>query len=385
VSTFQSAAEALDVYVAESGCPDGYLDFARFGPLLRSVASSVRRAVRITGREPHRYDYLAAREPAATRLLSQLTGFPQQQIALSPNTSTALFQVAFALPPGDLLVSPFEFPANIHPWRRAEGHGGPIVRWLQPQPGAVGVTPSHVRSAMTPDTVAVAVSAVDSAQGFAADLEGLRDAVGDRLLLVDGIQGFGAVDLPWEAADVVAAGGQKWLRAGWGTGFLACSARALDRLGDGLAGWTATNISPDPYNVDSFDDLRCDAQRFTMTSPDPVAVTGMVSALEILAGVGPAVIESRIRDLVGSCRSRLEMAGAAIHGPLTPQAGSGIVSFSVPGQPAGAVVKTLAVEGITVSERNGLVRASLHASTTEHALDRLSTIVGKLVSSASST
>jgi selenocysteine lyase/cysteine desulfurase len=385
VSTFQSPAEALDAYQAESGCPDGYLDFARFGPLLRSVASSVRRALRITEHEPHHYNDLAALGPAATRLVSELTGFSQTQIALSPNTSSALFQVAFALPPGELLVSPFEFPANIHPWLRAERHGGPTVRWLETRPGATGVTPSSIRSVMTSDTVAVAVSAVDSAQGFTADLGGLRETVGDRLLLVDAIQGFGAVDLPWDAADVVATGGQKWLRAGWGTGFLACSERALDRLGDGLAGWTATDRSPDPNTINSFDNLRSDAQRFTMTSPDPTAAAGMISALEILARVGPDVIESRIRELVRLCRLRLEEAGAVIYGPLAPQARSGIVSFSVPGSPAQSTVMTLADEGITVSERNGLVRASLHASTTEDALDGLSTVVAKLARSMNTT
>ncbi len=38
------------------------------------------------------------------------------------------------------------------------------------------------------------VSLVDFRTGYRADLAALRDVIGDRLLIVDAIQGFGAVD-----------------------------------------------------------------------------------------------------------------------------------------------------------------------------------------------
>jgi len=41
--------------------------------------------------------------------------------------------------------------------------------------------------------------------------------------------------------------GQKWLRAGWSTGFLYASARALERLEPALTGWTGVR---DPARYD---------------------------------------------------------------------------------------------------------------------------------------
>src|SRR5690606_39818616 len=56
------------------------------------------------------------------------------------------------------------------------------------------MTPDRVAAALTPETSVVSVSAVDFRTGYRADLAALREVAGDRLLVVDGIQGFGVVD-----------------------------------------------------------------------------------------------------------------------------------------------------------------------------------------------
>lgn len=63
------------------------------------------------------------------------------------------------------------------------------------------------------------MSAVNVRPNSVADLAVLRETMGDRLLVVDGIQGFGVVDLDWTLADALVMGGQKWLPARWGAGF----------------------------------------------------------------------------------------------------------------------------------------------------------------------
>ncbi len=60
---------------------------------------------------------------------------------------------------------------------------------------------------------------------------------------MDAIQAFGVARMAWDAADVVVAGGQKWLRAGWATGFAALSDRALESLEPVLTGWTGSRTS----------------------------------------------------------------------------------------------------------------------------------------------
>ena len=74
--------------------------------------------------------------------------------------------------------------------------------WLETDHGRV--TPgTRSASSSTPTIAAVAVSLVDSRTGYLADLDGIRQVIGDRLLIVDAIQGFGVVDAPYELADVV--------------------------------------------------------------------------------------------------------------------------------------------------------------------------------------
>ena len=120
--------------------------------------------------------------PMATRgevlqLVSALSGFPADAVTTVPNTSTGLFQVAFALT-GEVLVGAGEFPANRYPRARAEEAGLLTVRTLP------ATTPASVAAALGPAGTAVALSAVDFATGARADLPGLREAVGDRLLVV---------------------------------------------------------------------------------------------------------------------------------------------------------------------------------------------------------
>src|SRR5690606_29200755 len=107
-------------------------------------------------------------------------------------------------------------------------------REIDPPDGIVTI--DSVVAALTDDVSAVAVSAVDFRTGALVDLAGLREAIGDRLLIVDAMQAFGVVDVEWNLADVVAGNGYKWLRAGRGTGFARFSARAQERIVPVLSG-----------------------------------------------------------------------------------------------------------------------------------------------------
>src|SRR5690606_19500787 len=113
------------------------------------------------------------------------------------------------------------------------------------------------------------------------DLEGIRQVIGDRLLIVDATQGFGVVDAPYELADIVAAGGQKWPRAGWGTGFLALSDRAIEHLTPVWSGFTGTALDGMP--LDEVVDPAADARAYSVSNPDPLAQARFAAALEPIA------------------------------------------------------------------------------------------------------
>ncbi|WP_225446786.1 aminotransferase class V-fold PLP-dependent enzyme [Streptacidiphilus sp. PB12-B1b] len=310
---------------------------------------------------------LRARQAAARLLGLNAASADLERVALLPNTSTGLFHAALGLPRGEVLVPGQEFPSNLYPWRRAAALGR-----VQPVPLAADrlgrITPDLVRSALTRETVAVSVSAVDYRTGFRADLGGIREVIGaDRLLVVDAIQGMGATELPWTAADLLVTGGQKWLRAGWSTGFLYASAAALERLQPVLTGWTGV---ADAGVFDGREHPPAQgAQRFSVTNANPVAAGGLARALELVERVGmrriAAHIAQRTDELVDTVRS----TGGTVLSPTAEHERAGIVSFALPKTDPALVGAALERHGVTATVRADRIRLCAHASTTLATVD----------------
>ena len=354
--------------------PDGYLDHGRFGPPSADVVETTTALLtQSTHCTAHTVDELMGEELRARQAAARLLGLSganaagTDRIALLPNTSTGLFHAALGLPRGDVLVPAYEFPSNLYPWRRAAALGR-----VQPVPLATDryrrITPELVRAALTADTVAVSLSAVDSRTGFRADLAGIRQVIGpDRLLIVDAIQGLGATVLPWTVADLLVTGGQKWLRAGWSTGFLYASDLALERLEPTLTGWTGVT---DPTLYDGLDHPLLDtAQRFSITNLSPVAAGALARALELVerAGMGriAAHIAQRTDELIDTVRS----AGGRVLSPTAEHERAGIVSFTVPSTDPALVGKALEEHGVTATLHPDQIRLCAHASTTLATVD----------------
>ncbi len=353
----------------------GYCDFARFGPVSLDVARVVGSTMDTLAGGRVDWAALEAGELEARQLAAQLTGRQSaDQVVLSSSTSPGLFHLAFSLPGGsasEVLVGPGEFPANIQPWLRAGERQGPTPRVLPSGP----VTPEMVADALTPSSVALAVSAVDYRTGYRADLQGLRQVLGDRLLLVDSIQGFGAVDMEWGVADAVVVGGQKWLRSSWGTGFTSLSEAALDRLGAGLTGWWGMQ-DPMGFSVPALEAQPSPtARRFAMTAPDLVKAAALAAGLRLLRDAGPAAVGRAIAERTDMLVRAVEEAGGSLLQALGPKERSGIVSFSLPGTSPEAVAGALATRGITVSARPGHVRVSAHATTPLPVIEEIASVL----------
>ncbi|MET0590351.1 MAG: aminotransferase class V-fold PLP-dependent enzyme [Naasia sp.] len=347
----------------------GFLNFASFGPLSANVAAetgawtdAVSRS-RLGALPP-----LFRSETRARDAVADLLRFRPDQIALQPSTSMGLMHVMFGLT-GAVLMSPAEFPSLPFAAVRAGealGSTGPI--WLETDSGTV--TPGQIRDQLTSTTTAVAVSLVDPRTGYLADIEGIRQVIGDRLLIVDAIQGAGVVDAPYEVADVVVGGGQKWLRAGWSTGYLALSDRAIEQLTPVMSGFRGV-ADDDELVWDEVPEPLRGASAFRVSNPDWVAAARLATAVEdvVEAGVDAisgeiAVRVSRIIDLadefalpVVSPRNESERAGIVIVEPPTPQ--------------LSALTASLFNHGISVTTREGRIRLAAHAATTDETLDML--------------
>ncbi|WP_328557141.1 MULTISPECIES: aminotransferase class V-fold PLP-dependent enzyme [unclassified Streptomyces] len=367
----------LTSYAAHFDTPAGYLDFARFGPPSRDAVSATARALEESARADHTtVDGLMRAEGAARDTAARLAGTDGRHTVLLPNASTGLFHAALGIRDGVVLAPRTDFPANHYPWRRTADLGRATPRWLDPAPGS-GVTPDLVRAALTDDVVALSVSAVDFRTGFRCDLAGLREAIGpDRLLIVDAIQAFGVAELPWNAADVVVAGGQKWLRAGWATGFAVLSDRALESLEPVLTGWTGVE------DVGLFDGAEhppaADAQRWSITNLSPVTAAAFAAALDLVERHTVTAIEAAIAARVTELTEVVGEHGGRVLSPSDPARRAGILSFTMPDHEPSVVAKALHAEGVTPTVRADSLRFSPHASTPPEASERVAAALSSL-------
>lgn len=361
------------VYLAQFHEDVGYLDHARVGPVSAAVADAgIRVYSALANAGDRTIDALMVAEDEALTGAAGLLGLRYDQVVFSPSTSAGLFQAAFALPrrlPGAglprVVVSAGEFPANLYPWWRAAQAGLITVDGLAPSP----ITADVVRPAMSADTAAIVVSAVDYTTGYRADLAALREVAGDALLIVDAIQGLGVVDQDWTAADVIVAGGQKWLRSGWSSGVIGCSDRALERLEPLLAGWTGV-VDPAVYDY-SEHPLAPGAARLSETNTSPIAHAAFAAGLALLDSVGVPWVQGRINNRVEALIDVIDAAGAVLTSPRRTEQRAGIVSFSVPGLTGQDLHTKLTREGVTCTRHGDRVRLAVHATTSAEATQRV--------------
>ncbi|MDQ1548275.1 MAG: hypothetical protein QOH69_3179 [Actinomycetota bacterium] len=359
---------SLDDYAASFGEEPGYLNFAAQGPPGRAVKDEQYALTGLFGRARFgSLDGLFDQDERVRNAVAAVTGFAPTQIGFQPNTSSGLMHAMFGLT-GGVALSVAEFPSmSFAAVRAAEALGAITPVWMETDHGRV--TPGNLRAQLTPEVTAVAVSLVDFRTGYVADLEGIRQVIGDRLLIVDAMQGFGVVDAPYEVADVVAAGGQKWIRAGWGTGFLALSDRAAQTVVPVFSGFSATESGELP--LDGVEPPRAGVGAFSLTHPDPIAQARFAVALEEIAEVGVTEINARIRDNVSRIIDLADEYAIPVVSPREVNERAGIVVIEPPADQLTVMTASLFNHGVTTTLREGRIRLSPHVSTDEETFDML--------------
>jgi selenocysteine lyase/cysteine desulfurase len=357
----------IDDFTAGFTEEPGYLDYARVGPLSTVVAEEVLGFTQVLQRARHgSLDNLLEQDARLRAAAAAVTGIPAEQIVAQPNTTQGLMHAMFGLT-GGVLLSAFEFPSlPIAAVRAQEALHTVQPVWLETDHGKV--TPGQIREQLESNVAAVAVSLVDSRTGYLCDIEGIRQVIGDRLLIVDAIQGFGVVDAPWEAADVVLTGGQKWCRAGWGTGIMALSARAIDRLTPVFSGFSGTEEA-EPWG--EVPPPAPDARAFRISHQDPVAAARFAAALEEIDRVGVPAINDAVTVGVSRAIGLADEFAIAVVSSRDERERAGIVVLEPPAEQVTLLTASLHNHGVTATTRLGQVRLSLHAATSEETFDML--------------
>lgn len=352
----------IDEFVERFGEEPGYLDFAKAGPVGRAVRDEENALSSLVGRA--RFGTLATLDEQDLRVREAVAGiirFPVERIGFQPNTSQGLMHAMFGLK-GQVALSPAEFPSLTFATTRAgDALGSLKPLWLETDHG--GVTPGNLKKQLKSSTTAVAVSLVDFRTGFLADLDGIRQVIGDRLLIVDAIQGFGVVDAPWEVADVIVSGGQKWVRAGWGTGFLAMSDRALETLRPVISGFSATDAGPTP--LDEVPPPSAGVAAFEITHPDPIAQGRLAAALEELAQVGVPAVAALLAEKTSRIIDLADEFGVAVSSSRDESERAGIVVITPADDQLTVLAASMHNHGLTATTREGSVRLSPHVTSSE--------------------
>ena len=352
----------IDEFVERFDDEPGYLDFASVAPVGRTPRDEETALSSLLGRARFGTIGTLGEQDARVRAaVARLTGFRADQVVFQPNTSQGLMHAIFGVT-GEVALSPAEFPSSTFAVTRAADALGVVTPlWLETDQGRV--TPGNLKNQLTSSTVAVVVSLVDFRTGYLVDLEGIRQVIGDRLLIVEANQGFTVVDAPYQSADVVVAGGEKWARAGMGTGFLALSDRAVERLTPVFSGFSATDVEGTP--LDEVPQPTHGAGAFEISNPDAGAESRLAAALEEIAEVGVPAISGRLTEKAGRIIDLADEFGIAVTSSRAVSERAGIIVIEPSADQLTVLTASLHNHGVSVTVRQGQVRISPHVTTEE--------------------
>lgn len=358
-------------YLANFSEQEGYLNHASYGPPSADVIENVSAGLALAASGAVGASESLHREDIRARAaFARLSGFSFDATMLVPGTSYGLFQLAFGIKGGRVLVSRGEFPANTYPWLRASQAG--LISLSLMGGASTPVTAQLVSENLTPEITAIAVSAVDFRTGYRADLAAIREAIGpDRLLLVDAIQGFGVIEEDWSVADAIVVGSQKWIRGGWGAGAVSFSPAGLERIAPVIGGWTGVE-APSLFSLydDGFHEPRTDALKFGVTNLSPFATGGFASALELIEEAGLAAVATAVSAQATYLAGVLENVGIDVLSPADPLRRAGIVVAGFPEGNAAEAHKALSLEGfVTTLHGKDRIRFAPHATTPRDAMN----------------
>lgn len=291
-----------------------------------------------------------------------LLGARPGEIGFIPNTSTGLLIALYSIPwqKNDNIVCMKDgFPANIVPWTNS------LPEVEKRKVGIEGDTPleDRILDAVDGHTRAVAIDWVDFFTGYRIDLKKVGDFCNAKgiFLVVDGIQGCGALELDLSKAhvDFFAAGSAKWLLGPVGAGILYVNAETMPRLKPAFEGWMS--LSWKDFNI--FDPLpprKEGAGRFEPGSYPGVPLVGLIQNLRLINEVGISEIETRILRIRGLLLEGLRELGARIISPIDEGHASGILTFLFEDKDSNELFDKLTDARIIVSLRKGAIRLSPH-------------------------
>lgn len=313
------------------------------------------------------------RKEQARELAAELLGVKAEQIAFMRNTSDGISALANGISwrAGDNIVSfEKEFPSNFYPWRRIRDTHGVELRLCPERDSRIDL--DELIAMIDANTRVVAISAVQYASGFNADLRRIGEAVRKTgaLFVVDIIQAFGAKTLDLEFVDAAAGSSHKFLCSPEGCGVMYLSGRARELIQPTVVGWASVEGWDDFANTDN--PWRQGALAWESGTGASALFYGMANSLELLRSVGIANIEAYLTELTDYLCERMQSKNYELASSRAPGEKSQIVCFKHRGGlSAEELYRLLKGKKIVTAARENRLRISPHLYNNTEDIDRL--------------
>ncbi len=362
--------------------PRVYLNHAAISPPSAPVQAAVQAALAGYAAEGvSRYPVEMERRARVRAAFGALLGADGSDIALLPNTSQGVVNIALCLPwrRGDrVLLFRGEFPTNVTPWQQAARRHGLELVWIDAEDMRADrdATLAKVAAEVAKGLRLIAVSAVQFQTGLRMPLAELGALCRDHPqteLFVDAIQAVGVVPLDVRALGVhyLTAGGHKWLMGPEGTGGLYVAPESAARLVPNVAAWLSHDESFS-FLFEGAGHLRYDrpvvrtAAMVEGGAANVLGVAGLEASLGLIAQLGPAAIYRHVQAWHDAAESGLLARGWRSARSPHASGRSGILSVRPPsgatdaarGAPAWSTA--LSAHGVSCACPDGWLRLAPH-------------------------
>jgi selenocysteine lyase/cysteine desulfurase len=353
-----------------------YLNSAAVSPMPSTAVEAVRSQlddVSLNGSLNY-LEWVATKDRARALIASMLNVVPEN-IAFMRNTSDGFAALASGMTwnRGDNIVSfANEFPANFYPWRRVRDRFDVELRLAAEREGRIDL--DELISMIDSNTRLVAISAVQYASGFNADLERIGKAAHavDALFAVDIIQALGArgFDLPAAGVDVASGASHKWMCAPEGCGILYVSDDARDRVDPTFVGWISVET---PWDFEDREQpFRPNALAWESGTGCSSLFYGLEQSVKLLTDTGLDRIAAYLDELTDYLCELLAGKKYEVISSRAPGEKSAIVCIRhLDGLTSNEIASRLQNENIIISPRGDRLRIAPHFYNNQEDIEKL--------------
>ncbi len=344
-----------------------YLNTAAAGPLAEATAQAGARYYQqmMNDGDVHWDDWLAKREEVRAQVARFINAEPDE-IGFTTNTSNGMNIIVDALEKhGEVISCDLEFPVTTIPWM----HRRIPVHLVKSVDGVVQAEDLH--TAMNTRTGIISLSYVQFSNGFRFNLEELAAIKGGHALVVNASQAAGVfeIDVKRMKIDALCSTGHKWMRSGYGSGFVYLSRDLQAASHPRAIGWLSVQ---DPYAMRNNEiHLRhALSARSEPGCPHFAGIFALGASIEMMQSIGPANIAARALELNRGLTSRLSEAGWKVLSPLQNEdyrSAETLVAAENPAQ----IVSKLALQKVFVTEKPEGIRVATDFFNNEDDIEQL--------------